>query len=211
MKLLPPVCPWLLSPAHHHSLLSFPNFHPAPSLLCIPMTLSYQIKYRIFRLTLRDLSDAVHPIFPVLCLLNPAKLCMLSHGHSFSHTISWVKSSLLFSFLLNTYPSRHIYECCLLQHWRWALTEGMASSFRCCSVPSLLLSPLTHLPTAFHTSLFSPVVSPSACLHEAIPDCILLALLFTVFISWLSALIARVLLVVIGFNWIESLKKSCYI
>lgn len=120
-------------------------------------------------------------------------------------------SSLLFSFLLNTYPSRHIYECCLLQHWRWALTEGMASSFRCCSVPSLLLSPLTHLPTAFHTSLFSPVVSPSACLHEAIPDCILLALLFTVFISWLNALIARVLLVVIGFNWIESLKKSCYI
>lgn len=165
MKLLPPHLPppAALSRASPQPFelpqLSSCSFSPTNSYDCFQ-----QMKYGIFSLALRDLSNAAHPVFPVASVLNPEKLSMLSYGRSFSHIIPWVKGSLLPSFLLKpTLQGTSINAVSSsIEGGPWLM-----ASFRCRSVPCLLLSPLTHLPTTFHTSLFSPVVPPSACLHEA--------------------------------------------
>lgn len=99
VKLLPPVCHRLLSPAHHHDLWSFPksNFHPAPSRLHILLTVSYQMKHRILNLALTHLYNVAHSIFLVVSVRNPANyLCFPMTIPSL--IISRVKSRLLPSF-----------------------------------------------------------------------------------------------------------------
>lgn len=118
--------------------------------------------------------------------------------------------SFFMSFLRSRIASFHLYLKCLFQYLKWALTSDL--SFRCPSAPSVLLSPFHHI-----LRCVSCLTVSLQCLHlraciRPVADSTFLALLVTDFISWLSApTIVKAVCIVIGFNEIESSKKSCSI